>query len=194
MDFARTSSPMRFNIRQSVSYSVYFYFALLLLLIPFRLFLSWLGAVVLHELCHMGTVYILGGRVEEISVQFGAVKMVSGPLSKWRKALSVAAGPLGGALGVLFRRFVPEFALCCWCLSLYNLLPFSFLDGGHLLELFLSQKWLRIIQSTVMLVLAVLAVALTFLYRESAVAMVLILILWLRIRKIPCNAQRCKVQ
>ena len=132
--------------------------------------------------------------MEEISVQFGAVKMVSGPLSKWRKALSVAAGPLGGALGVLFRRFVPEFALCCWCLSLYNLLPFSFLDGGHLLEPFLNQKWLRIIQSTVMLVLAVLAVVLTFLYRESAVVMVLILILWIRIRKIPCNAQQCKVQ
>lgn len=118
---------------------VWVWAALLLLVLP----LPWLGAAVLaaavHELCHLGAVYALGGRVSGLRLGLLGARLTAGLLpGTLRPVLAILAGPVGSLCLVLLAPRTPRLSLCALIQGLYNLLPLSSLDGGRALALCLE--------------------------------------------------------
>lgn len=108
--------------------------ALLLLILP----LHWLAAAVLaagvHELCHLGAVYALGGRVLSFCIGPAGARMETDLQGRGRALLAALAGPAGSLLLLFLGRFLPHVAVCAAIQGLFNLLPLYPLDGGRVLR------------------------------------------------------------
>ncbi len=111
-----------------------------ILVFPVKWLLYWLLAALLHELCHVLAVKAVGGEITDIRIgPFGAE--IRARINKpWQEVLCVAAGPICGAIPVFLIRLMPELAICCMALSLYNLLPFYPLDGGRIFCLLTAEN------------------------------------------------------
>ena len=111
--------------------------AILLLVLP----LDWILAVVFtalfHELCHILSVFLLGGRIIHVSVEPGCCVLKTDEMEDWKQFLCILAGPAGSFLLVLLCHFAPKTAICGLFQGVYNLLPVLPLDGGHLVQLLL---------------------------------------------------------
>lgn len=177
------------NIRPNT----YIYIVVLLFLIPIKWLLAWLLAAGFHELCHWIAVRLCGGEIYNVTIGLGGAKMECSPLSKGQQLLSILCGPIGGLLPLLFARWLPRTALCCWALSVYNLLPLLHLDGGRAMEILLGAKadWVQ----RIFLILLSLGVAyLSFALDFGLLPIGLMLILWLKSRNTTCKPSLCKVQ
>lgn len=107
--------------------------ALLLMIVP----LQWLGAAfaaaVIHELCHILTILLLGGQIQNIKVGLGKAEIEAKISGNLQEILCAIAGPLGSILLICLRHCFPRIALCGVVQGLFNLLPIYPLDGGRVL-------------------------------------------------------------
>lgn len=107
--------------------------ALLCYLAPLRAAGAFLLAMTVHELGHLGAIFLCGGRPHGLCLGTrGAVIRVEG-LSPRQELFCALAGPGAGLLLLVFGKILPVTALVALCHSLYNLLPIYPLDGGRAL-------------------------------------------------------------
>lgn len=129
-----------------IQFSAGFFFtsALLLLVLP----LDWLCAVavasVFHELCHILTLHVLGGRIHRIRIRANGCEIETDRIGEWRQFVCIFAGPMGSISLLSLCRAAPRIAICGLLQGLINLIPVFPLDGGRLLRLllsFINPKW-----------------------------------------------------
>lgn len=181
----------------------FFAAAFLLLLLPLRWILAAVIAGFIHEFCHIAAILLLNGKIRRITVGAGGCVIDTQPLTYRQQFVSILAGPLGGISLLLFRRLLPEAALCGLIHSLYNLIPIMPLDGGRLLKLLLevlvpdkAEKVLDITRwGIILLITAGCLWAMAPL--DGGIGWMLLVMVWLvRLipRKIPCKPSKIKVQ
>ncbi len=181
--------------RIAVDPITYVYFALLLMFIPIRWLIAWVIAVLFHEFCHLIAVKLCGGNVLGVSIGVGGINMVCDALSRRCRFISVLCGPLGGLLLLLLSRYIPRIAICSWILSVYNLLPLLPLDGGRALRLLIDRDSVYFKAERIILVfLTVFVFVLTIKNRLGILPLMVVIVLWIRNRKRPCNVPAFKVQ
>lgn len=117
----------------------YFLTGTAILLIPIRWVFAWAVAVLIHEISHILLLYLLGKKVYEIRIGTFGAKICAQQLSGFGGILCVLAGPIGGALPILFGRMVPRIAICAAILSAVNLLPIYPLDGGRVIGILFAK-------------------------------------------------------
>jgi len=109
--------------------------AFLLLAVPLKALCGWFGAAVCHELGHIAAQYILGGRLGKIVVLPTGAVIEGEDLGVCKNVICVLAGPVMGAVPMIFMRLFPELALFSFLLTAYNLIPLYPMDGGRVLHL-----------------------------------------------------------
>ncbi len=119
-------------------WSVLLVWGLIILWLPWRWILAAGVSIAVHELCHYGCVYALGGRVYRISLSLRGITMETSPMSPGAELICALAGPLGGLTLLLYARSFPRLALCALFHSCCNLLPIYPLDGGRAVRCVLS--------------------------------------------------------
>lgn len=142
--------------------------AFLLLTLPLRWLFAAVLAAAFHEICHIGTVFLLGGRIDGFSARWDGVKLEA-QLTPGKQLLCTLAGPLGSLMLLAFGKTMPVVAICAGVQGLYNLLPIWPLDGGRALKLLLrmvlnpdlSGKIANFIEITAFLLLFVCGLYLT---------------------------------
>lgn len=122
------------SIQLSIPPEVLLYTALILLLLPVKLFAAALLAALLHEACHILAIWVCGKRIYEIRIGFAGATIRTEGMSPIQELICALAGPLGGLLTLLFVRWIPLVSMCASVQSLYNLLPVYPSDGGRALR------------------------------------------------------------
>ncbi len=177
-----------------VKESVYIYLAALLLLVPIPWLGAWLFAIAFHELCHYLFVRLFGGRIDRITIGIGGARMDSSGLSKYQSIMALLMGPVGGLLLTLSGRWLPRTALCCGLLSVYNLLPLSFLDGGKIVCILLGEGTIRWVEQLCMAVLSVIALYFSVVMGLGLLPIAVVGGLWLKKVKSSCKQTSFKIQ
>ena len=181
--------PIKFEIRPGT----YIYIVLLLFFVPLKWLFAWLFATGFHEVCHWLAVRLCDGDVYSITVGLGGAKMKCSPMSNKKRLFAVLSGPIGGLFLVLFARWIPRTALCSWLLSVYNLLPLSYLDGGNALKILVGKKAF-FLQKIFLILLSIGAVYVSLILHFGILPLGIVVILWLKNRNTPCKQGACKVQ
>ena len=184
----------KISMRIVVKANTYVYLVLLLFVVPMRWLLAWLIALSVHELFHWAAVKACGGKVLGLTVGIGGVQMQCTPLPDIKRFFCILCGPIGGLSLVPLGHWLPRTALCCWILSLYNLLPFTFLDGGQGLVILIGSSITAIIGKTLLIILSCAAVYAAFVLELGILPVAIIAGLWLKSRNTPCKPRICKVQ
>ncbi len=167
----------------------------MLFLVPFRWVVAWLTAVAVHEFFHYIAVRILGGCVHELTINISGMQMYADSLTDRKRVISILCGPIFGSFPVLLGRQFPELAICCWVLSIYNLLPLPSLDGGNALCILVkNSKIVSCVARVVLFLLIVAGAFSTFCLHLGTLPMVIVAALCVRNRKKPCKDSFCKVQ
>ena len=126
------------------SFGACFLGALLLLTVPLNYMAGVILAAAFHEACHLLAIYLLGGRVRNLTLTPTGIRMEMDPLPPLKELLAAAAGPAGSLFLLIFIRTAPEVALAGAVQGFFNLLPIYPMDGGRMLKcflgLFLSEK------------------------------------------------------
>lgn len=137
------------KLRLTISPGVFFFFSLMVLLIPLRWLLAWVSSVVIHESFHILALYCLDKRYDSIHVGINGVRIHTTPMSLCEELVCAIAGPFGGLLLMLTGKWMPILALCSGFQSLYNLLPVYPQDGGRALRcaayLLFPDRWAQMI-------------------------------------------------
>ncbi len=172
----------------SVRPQVYIFLVALLLLVPLPWLTAWLIAVLFHELCHIWAVCLFGGEILGITIGTNGICMDSTPLTEGKRLFSVLCGPIGGLLPAFLGSWFPRLAICCWVLSVYNLLPFLPLDGGRALQILIKKQKHFIWSERICLgILTAMALYGTLKLQLGLLPLLLVLLFWIRNRKIPCK-------
>ena len=182
-------------MRVCIKFDTYIYLAVLLFLIPIQWLAAWLIAVICHEFCHYLAVYLCGGEIFSLTVGIGGANMESSNLSKKRRLVAILAGPIGGQLPVILSRWFPRLALCCWLLSIYNMLPILPLDGGQALQILMKNKrGFYVFEMIIIIVFILCGVYASIFLHLGLLPIVIALGIWMKYRKRPCKEDYCKVQ
>lgn len=96
-------------------------------------------AALVHELSHIGAIYLLGERILDIRIGILGAIIETQPMKQGREVVCAAFGPLGSMIFSAAFAFYPEAALCALVQGLYNLLPLYPLDGGRILHCLLPE-------------------------------------------------------
>lgn len=181
----------------------YFFGALLLLVLP----LPWVGAAILaagvHELCHLGAVYLLGGNVLEIRLDVGGAQIHAELPGRAASIAASLAGPVGSLLLLLLCHRIPRTAICGFTQGIYNLLPLRTLDGGRALGKLLeatcpeqAQKVMEIVETVTvfLLTLAVLYGCRILSLNFWPIILIPACHWGISRRKIPCKQGKIRVQ
>lgn len=177
--------------------------ALLLVLLPLDWLISVLLASLFHEICHIFSVYLFNGRLLRIKIRFMGCSIEAAGLGEWSQFICILAGPLGSLFLLILYRITPKLALCGFLQGIYNLLPFSQLDGGRLLRIFLNNCYpkqaetiLCITAVVACILLDVLAAYLIISYGTGLWVIFAVLIWNVRMlpRNIPCKPWKIGVQ
>lgn len=177
--------------------------AVFLLTLPIRWVISIVAAAIVHEICHILAVYVLGGRILKMEIQLGGCRIDTTPIEEWKQFICILAGPLGSLSLLFLCRYAPKIAICGALQGLCNLIPVIPLDGGRLLQLLLYHlcptKAKKIADFVAFFVcISVNIIALWFsIGGNMGPALFLLAFAWsLKVlpRKIPCKAAQIKVQ
>ena len=182
------------KIHLTIKPNMYIYLALLLFLIPIPWLLAWFIALAFHEFCHWVGVKLCGGSVLELVVGIGGVRMRCSPMPEKSRLLTIIVGPLGGFILAMAGSMLPRTALCSWALSAYNMLPFSFLDGGKSLEILTGANTAASIEKILLVLLSFAAIYTAITLKLGILPLAIIAGLWLKSRNSPCKPSVCKVQ
>lgn len=162
-----------------------------MLVLPLHWLLAAVTAAAFHELCHLGAVHALGGRVLDLRIGPTGAVMETEISSPGKACIAALAGPAGSFLLLGLGRAAPHIAVCGLVQGLFNLLPIYPLDGGRVIRLVLEgrvkKKTLRVTEG----VLAALTAAAAL--RFSVKLAVFFLIRSFLI-KIPCKQGKFRVQ
>ena len=104
------------------------------LLFPLRVLAGLLLAASVHELGHIVSVLLCGGRIHRIRLHPGGAQIIAAPLPPGRELLCILAGPGAGALTIVAWRAFPELAVAGLLQTVFNLLPLPGLDGGRMVR------------------------------------------------------------
>ncbi len=182
-------------MRFSVKTNTYIYLTILLFTVPLRWIISWLIAIVFHEFSHWLAVKLCGGKVYKLEIGLGGADMQCSNMPERYRFLAILCGPIGGLLLACLGRWIPRVALCSFFLSLYNLLPLLPLDGGRALCILLrGSKWFFLFQNIFLIFMILLAIFCAFYLKLGLLPVVVVAILYVKCRKIPCKEGVCKVQ
>lgn len=112
------------------------------LLFSFRdgvMILSFYAVCLLHELGHIAALRLTGGELRSVEFSCFGIKMTAAPAANIGRGIIVLlSGPAVNLLLYAALRLADmggETALLSLCAGLFNLLPYSFLDGGAVLDL-----------------------------------------------------------
>lgn len=165
--------------------------ALLLLTLPLHWVLAAVTAAGFHEVCHLGVIYALGGRVLSFRIGPTGAVMETEIRGPWRECLAALAGPAGSFLLVLTARWSPHIALCAVIQGLFNLLPIYPLDGGRALRCILAghckERTMGILEGC----LSALSAAVIFHWSPFLAFFLLLRALFI---KIPCKLREIRVE
>lgn len=131
------------NHKVNITFGFILLLAAVTLLSGFRLMLVILAAAGVHELGHLGAIWLCGGRVEGARLgACGAEIVISGRFSYLRDALIALSGPLAGLLCALLAGaleplwdspFLRELCAASALYTVFNLFPMGSMDGGRAL-------------------------------------------------------------
>lgn len=179
----------------SVNWNTYLYITLLLLTIPVQWIISWIIAIVIHELCHWFAVRICGGSILDVKIGIGGAQLQCNNMPDFCRLFAIICGPLGGMLLAFAGKWLPRIALCSFVLSLYNMIPLLPLDGGQIVRILIkSDKTFSVLQNIFLLLLILLSLFATFYLRLGVLPILVALGIYLKYRKIPCKEDICRVQ
>ncbi|MBQ3127548.1 MAG: site-2 protease family protein [Clostridia bacterium] len=120
---------------------------LLLTLFPESLAAVCFGMCVLHEAGHLTAMLLCGKKAEEISLGYFGMRIVTDKrfLSPFREAVIAFAGPFVNlVLSILFYAFGKnDIATVNLSLGIFNLMPVTMLDGGHIISAFFPDSKLH---------------------------------------------------
>lgn len=122
------------GIRADIDGFALVFLALLCLTVPLNWLLAALLAALFHELCHILTLWALGGRIYDIRLDSGGAVLDAADLTPGRELAAILAGPMGSLSLLLLVPVLPRTALCGAVQGLFNLLPVYPLDGGRALD------------------------------------------------------------
>lgn len=111
--------------------SLYIYFAILLLLLPFRLLAALIFSIAVHEMFHIAAIQIMEIHIYSVRVGIRGTYIETERMTAKQECISALAGPFGGLLLLLLFRWAPVLSLISAIHSLYNLLPIYPSDGGR---------------------------------------------------------------
>ena len=117
------------NIR--VEFGFYLFLACGALLLPIKLLFAWLLAVAVHEVFHLLVLRCFRVQIFSFRITSRGAVIETEPLPGYKECICALAGPLGGLLLLLLRRWLPFTAICGLLHSCYNLIPIYPLDGGR---------------------------------------------------------------
>lgn len=129
------------RIPVSFSRSLYFYAALLLLMIPVRLLFALVFSAAVHEVFHIAAVRLMGLQVYSIHIGARGAVIQTQPMNHKQELLCALSGPVGGLFLLALFRWMPVIALTGAVQSLYNLLPLYPTDGGRALRCGAQLLW-----------------------------------------------------
>ena len=177
----------------------WFFAALLLLILPLQWVAAACLAAILHELCHIGAIYLTGGQVYCLQIGMGSARIQTDFSSPGQELICALAGPAGSLLLLLLYRKCPRLALCGGVQGFFNLLPVYPMDGGRalscVLECWLPEHRKSILRWTERAVLAAaVAAGIHFSMEGMPAAVSILLICRPFLRKIPCKPGEIKVQ
>lgn len=121
-------------MKVQISAGALIFAALMLLLLPLKWVAAAFLAAAVHELFHLGAVYLTGGRISGICIGSRGAVMSPNELRPLQEFLCTIAGPVGSFSLLLFARWMPRVAICGLLHGIYNLLPLLPLDGGRILD------------------------------------------------------------
>ena len=107
---------------------------LMVLLFPVRVVAGIMLAALIHEVGHILSLWLCGGRIRRLSLQIGGAKIEAAPMPPGRELCCILAGPAAGALTIFAWRAFPELAVAGLVQTAFNLLPLPNLDGGRALR------------------------------------------------------------
>ena len=105
-----------------------------LILIPLRYLMSWLCAVIIHELGHYIALRCLNVPIISVTVDVKGIKILTGEMQLHEELLCAGAGPIGSLLLLLFIEWLPVIAVCGGVQGAFNLLPIFPFDGGRMIR------------------------------------------------------------
>lgn len=121
----------RNRIHFSYSPILFWYAAILLLIVPFRLLLAAIFSAAVHELFHIFAIRLMRMHVNAIHIGVRGAEISTQVMTEKQELICALAGPVGGFLLLPLCRWIPTISLCAFAQSLYNLLPLYPTDGGR---------------------------------------------------------------
>lgn len=120
------------NTKLDIRPDAYWSICVCLLLIPIKLIVPWILAVLIHELFHYGMLKVLKCKITRVSVTMFGVYMETSYSSYIQELLSAAAGPAGSLCLLLLSSIYPLLAVIGFMQGIMNLIPIYPLDGGRI--------------------------------------------------------------
>lgn len=130
--------------RVSIGFSFLLFNAIIFLFSSESLLMQFYAACVLHEMGHILAACLVGVRIKSVVFSGGGIRMLTDRASvvtNCENVLMLLSGPavnlfLAAALSI--HGAVGDFAMLNLAAGLYNLLPFRQLDGGALVDIFIT--------------------------------------------------------
>lgn len=182
---------------------LYLWLAALLLFLPLDWVLSAFTAALIHEMCHIAVLRMLGGKIRRVRISVRGCVLDAESPGDFVSFCSILAGPLGSMALLILAEPLPKIAVCGLFHGLYNLLPLLPLDGGRGLHLILNHLvpkyadtvllWMG--RTTCCIVFATAAwCSAVFSWGITPIFLVLFWIIRMYPRKIPCKPSGIGVQ
>ena len=117
-----------------ISAGFYIGLALAVLMLPWKILLSFGIGALFHELCHLAALGCCGIPVRLIRIGLMGTEITTAPMFPGQELICAAAGPLGSLLLVGLSGWMPELALFGLVQGVFNMLPIYPLDGGRVVR------------------------------------------------------------